>query len=451
MMQFRRKQAEARGTAAGAGGNARIGRNVTVMVLSFVGNYAAAFATFPYLTRVLGPMHFGMLAYAMAITAYGTLLTEWGINLSGPRAVVACRDDPSLLNALLWSVLGAKTLLCIAATFMLVVLLGSGIGAAAARPVLCLSWLGVISSVCTLYWLFQGLERFKLIGWMIFVNRAVTLPLTFWLVKKPQDVTIAAAIQAAGPVIAAVFSVFIAMREGLLRRPVLSWRAIMTRLTEGADMFVATASVTLFGAANSIILTSYSGSYAAGIYAGADKIRTVCTLVPAQLGAVLYPRIGRMFERRKREAARLTAYGAGLTMLISLLGAAISIAFAESITSIVLGKQFAGASGVLRVLALSTVFGNLAYFVGLQILVPSGASKLRSATIFATGCMNVALALLLVRRYEAMGAAMSFLVCEALILAIYVALIVRSRRLRRYLSLCSVGRRHVAVHEGAEA
>ncbi|KND56989.1 Membrane protein involved in the export of O-antigen, teichoic acid lipoteichoic acid [Candidatus Paraburkholderia schumanniana] len=378
----------------------------------------------------------------MAITVYGTLFTEWGINLSEPRAVISCRDDGSRLNELIWSVFGAKVLLCVAVTLVLVVLLAFDIGGAAARPVICLSWLAVVASVCTLYWLFQGLERFKLIGWMIFANRAVTLPLTFLLVRAPHDVAIAAAIQAAGPLIAAVLSLYIAAREGLLRRPTLNWHTVMNRLTESADMFVATASVTL-GAANSIILTSYSGTYAAGIYAAADKIRTVCTLVPSQLGAVLYPRIGRMFRSQKREAARLTAYGAGLIMLMSVCGAALSIVYAEQITSIVLGKQFSGAPDVLRVLALSTVFGNLAYFLGLQILVPSGASTLRSTTIFAAGCLNVIFALPLVREYDAMGAAMSFLACEALIFATYVALIIRSRRLRRYLSLCAIGRRRV--------
>ncbi|MFM0052667.1 flippase [Caballeronia grimmiae] len=415
--------------------DARVGRNVVVMVLSFVGNYAASFATFPYLTRVLGPTHFGMLAFATAIAAYGTLFTEWGISLSGPRAVITCRHDASHLNALIWSVLGAKMLLCVGATLALALLMALGVGGAAARPVVWVSWLGVLANVCTMYWLFQGLERFKLISSMIFVSRAVTLPLTFWLVRSPQDVTIAAAIQGAGPLVAALFSLTIAKRDGLLRAPAVQWRAVIARITESADMFVATASVTLFGAANAIILTSHSGPYAAGIYAGADKIRTVGALVPMQLSTVLYPRIGHMFAHRKREAARLTVMGAVAISVVSLCGAALMVLLARPISSIVLGAQFVGATNVLRVLALSTVFGNLAYFLGLQVLVPWGASKLRTLVIFVTGCLNVMLALLLVADRAAMGAAISFLVCEALILLAYAVLILRNRRLRRYLSL----------------
>lgn len=414
---------------------ARVGRNVAVMVLSFVGNYAASFATFPYLTRALGPTHFGMLAFATAIGAYGTLFTEWGISLSGPRAVLLCRSDASRLNELIWSILGAKMLLCVGATLALAMLLALGAGGPAARPVVWVSWLGVIANVCTMYWLFQGLERFRLISSMILVSRAVTLPLTFCLVRSPQDVTIAAAIQGAGPLVAAVFSLWVAKRDGLLRAPSLRWRSVVTRIAESADMFVATASVTLFGAANAVILTSHAGPYAAGIYASADRIRTVSALVPTQLGTVLYPRIGHMFTHRKREAARLTVMGAVAIIVVSVCGAAFLTLLAQPIVSIVLGAQFAGAASVLRVLAVSTVFGNLAYFLGLQVLVPSGASKLRTLVILITGCLNVTLALMLVAGHAAMGAAISFLVCEALIFVVYVALILRSRRLRRYLSL----------------
>ncbi|WP_277189701.1 flippase, partial [Caballeronia sp. BR00000012568055] len=405
------------------------------MAVAFIANYAASFATFPYLTRVLGPTHFGVLAYALAIAAYGVMLTEWGISLSGPRAVVACRDDNSRLNALIWSVLGAKALLYVAATVLLFALLAFSNFDKVARTALLTSWIGVLANVCTMNWLFQGLERFKIISAMLFVSRAVTLPLTFWLVVTPDDLAIAAAIQTAGPLCGALLSIWIARRDGLLHRPVVTWSAITKRLTESVDMFVATASVTLFGAANAIILTSLCGSYAAGIYAGADKIRTVCSLIPAQLGTVLYPRIAATLKKRASEAARLTVLGAVIITVVSVCGAVITITFSEQITAIVLGRHFHDASQVLRMLALSTMFGNLAYFLGLQVLVPWGRSKLRTSVIFATGCLNVVLAIALAQRYAAMGASISFLACEVSILIAYVVLILKDRRLRRFVSL----------------
>lgn len=418
-------------------GRLRLGRNVLVMIMTFVGNYLASFATFPYLTRVLGPTHFGILAYAMAIAAYGTLFTEWGFNLSGPKAVVECRDRPRALNELIWSIAGAKVCLCLVSFVALLVLLHFDRHLASSSTVVLLSWLAVVANVFTLYWLFQGMERFYVIAVMVFANRLVTLPLTFLLVHGPDDIAIAATIQAAGPAVGAFLSIGVAVRLGLLKRPDLCWRSIRQRLAHGADMFVATASVTLFGAANAIILASLAGPYQVGIYAAADKIKAVGNLVPAQISSVLYPRISRLFVEDKRAAAKLTVIGATATVVTSIGSVAFFFLLSGPLTTWILGNHFHGASSVLLVLCFSTLFGNLAYFLGLQVLVPFGQSRKRSLVMLLAGCLNIALAFTFIPHAGAQGAAMSFLIAEAAILLVYVVSIVHEPELRAYFALLS--------------
>lgn len=413
----------------------RVGRNVIIMVMTFAGNYLASFATFPYLTRVLGPDQFGMLAYAMAMATYATLLTEWGFNLGGPKAVVECKGDARSINALIRSIAGAKACLCAISFVALAVLISFDKHIAASASVMFWSWLGVVANVFTLYWLFQGMERFHLIAAMVIVNRVVTLPLTFLFVHGPGDVAIAAAIQSAGPLVAALFSVAIALRFGVLRWPAVSVRAVVQRLKDGADMFVSTASVSLFGVANTVILASFSGTYQVGLYAAADKIRTVGNMVPAQLAAVLYPRITSTLKTDPKAAARLTLIGAAVTVLISIGGVACISLFSDIAIRIVLGTQYGGASKVLVVLCCSTLFGNLAYFLGLQVLVPFGESRKRSLVMLGAGCFNVGMALILVPRFGAMGAAVSLLIAEAIVLAAYLVSIACADRGRRYFQV----------------
>jgi O-antigen/teichoic acid export membrane protein len=403
--------------------------------MSLAGNYIASLATFPYLTRVLGPEHFGLLAYAMSIAAYGALLSEWGFSLSGPRAVVACRADREATNQLIWSVISGKALICAICTALLLCYLAWGTGTRDSQIVLLVSWSGVVANVCTVYWLFQGLERFNLIAVLVLSNRLVTVPLTFILVKKPSDICVAAAIQAAGPVVAAGVSLLLAYKEGYLGSPVFKISSVMKQLRDGGDMFVATASVTLFGSANSIILMNLSGAYASGVYAGADKIRVVANLIPAQISAVVYPRVERLFRSNRRAAAKIIVYGAAATAIISVAAVSIIAINSDVIVRIVLGGKFLGAGSVLSVLCISAVFGNLAYFLGLQILVPSGASRKRSVSIFVAGLLNVALSLIMVPKLGAMGAAVAFVISEAIIFFVYVTLIFCNRRPRRIISL----------------
>ena len=417
---------------AAAHSGARVSRNVAIMIVSFAANYLASFATFPYLTRMLGPEQFGVLAYGMALATYGTLLTEWGFGLTGPKAVVERGGRAAALNELIWSVTAAKACLCVASFAALALLFALTPHDPVSRDVILLSWLGVLGNVFTLYWFFQGAERFGLIAAMVAINRGVTLPLTFWLVRGPQDVALAAAIQAAGPVVAALLSVAIAWRMKVLRAPQLSWRAVRRQIVEAADAFVASASVSLFGAANTILLKSSSGLYQAGLYAAADKLRTVGNLAPAQLCAVLYPRVAALFARDRAAAARLTVLGAVVTLVMSGACAAVFIGWSEPLAHFVLGSEFSGAAPVLALLCGSMLFGNLAYFLGLQVLLPFGAGRSRSRLILASGLLNVALAFALVPRHGAQGAAVAFLLAQAVLLVLYLWLIFADAQRRAY-------------------
>ncbi|MGN7979846.1 oligosaccharide flippase family protein [Burkholderia sp. 22313] len=419
-------------------GSAGLGRNLAAMLLWQIGMYVVPLATFPYLTRVLGPAQFGVVGYVTALTVYGTILTEWGFNLSGPRAVAQYRGDSRQLSELVWSIVGAKACLCVASCAILAVVLMADRTLAAMSTAIWIGWLGVIANVWTLNWLLQGLERFSSFTVVALASRFVALPLTFWLVRSPADVDKAIAIQSLTSVLAASGSMLMARRLGLLGYGRLSWRAIRAQLIAGADMFVSTASVSLFSAANAVIVGAIAGPYQVGLYAAADKLKTAGNMVPAQINTVLYSRISALFSDRQpegaRAAARLTVSGGIAIVFVTGIGIAICLSTSDMLTRLVLGEKFAGASSVVNVLCLSTLFGNLAYFLGLQVLVPFGGTRRRARVMLAAGLLNVLLALLLVPRLGAVGAAAAYLIAEIALLAVFAFWIVRSAALRAHFA-----------------
>ncbi|MPW20865.1 oligosaccharide flippase family protein [Paraburkholderia sp. CNPSo 3157] len=407
-------------------------RNLMVMMVWQTGNYLAPLMTFPYLTRVLGPVNFGVLGYATAIATYGALVTEWGFFLSGPRAVVECRENPDALNELIWSTIGAKACLCALSCAGLWIVLHADEHIASARPIVLASWLMVVSNVFTLNWLLQGLEQFSLFTVVSLAGRFVTLPLTFLFVHREEDVAAAAAIQASAAVVTGAFSVCAAWRLGVMKRPRTSVCAIRRRICESTELFVSSASVSLFSTTNAVILTSLVGSYQAGIYAAADRIKTAANMVPAQINTVLYPRIAALLIERRRTAAKLAAVGAVATVMTTAGGVAVFSFLSEPFTVLLLGRKFIDSASVLKILCFATLFGNLAYFLGLQVLIPFGASRMRSLVMLVAGCLNVVLALITVPRFGAEGAAASFLISEIAILAAYLVMIVRKPEIRAH-------------------
>jgi O-antigen/teichoic acid export membrane protein len=183
----------------------RLSRNLFAMIVWQCGNYVVPLATFPYLTHMLGPTGFGILGYAAAIAVYGVLWTDWGFNLSGPRAIVECRGDKVAINELIWSVTSAKALLCVVSLLALGVAVCFDKNASESVPVLVMSWITVVSNVFTLNWVLQGLERFSLFATVSLVGRFVTLPLIFVFVKSADDIVIAAAIQSLAPCMTGIF------------------------------------------------------------------------------------------------------------------------------------------------------------------------------------------------------------------------------------------------------
>lgn len=409
-----------------------LGRNFAAMLVWQIGNYLVPLATFPYLTRVLGPSGFGVLGYVTAIAVYGTVLTEWGFNLSGPQAVVAVKGSPLELNKLIWSTIGAKACLCVVSFVAVLLVMHFDAQAASARAAILLSWLVVVGNVFTLNWLLQGLERFSLFATVSLAGRFITLPLTFLLVHKPDDIAVAAGIQAAAPLLTAIFSIVVAHHLGVLRGPTLSWRAIRLRIASSSEMFISSASVTLFGATNTVILASLAGPYQVGLYAAADKLKTVGNMVPAQINTILYPRVSALMVDAPRSAAKLTVLGLIATAITTIGGVLVLSFLSGHITSLILGRAFHESTTVLQLLCAATVFGNLAYFLGLQVLVPFADSRKRSIVILAAGCLSIALALVLVPRFGANGAAASFLIAEIAILCAYLIIIVRSAPMRAH-------------------
>lgn len=404
------------------------------MMVWQVGNYIVPLATFPYLTRVLGVTHFGVLGYATAIATYGMLVTEWGFFLSGPKAVVECRDQPKVLNELVWSTMIAKGCLCVISFIVLLVVAHFDSRLASVYPVVLAAWLTVIGNVFTLNWLLQGLERFSIFSTVALVGRFSTLPLTFVFVRHSSDVAVAAGIQGLTAILTGLFSLVAVWRLGVLRRPCASARSVWQRIRESADMFVSSASVSLFGVTNTVILASMTTPYQVGIYSAADKLKTVANMVPAQINTVCYPRIASLFRVQPRAAARLTIIGAVATALTTVAGV-VAVAYVSApLTASVLGVDFAGSASALRLLCLATVFGNLAYFLGLQVLVPFGNTRIRSMLMLAAGMLNVGLAIVLTPRFGADGAAASLLVAEVALLGIYVSMILCKPLLRSHFT-----------------
>ena len=55
--------------------------------------YVLAFILVPYLIRVLGPLHFGMIAFMQGIMEYFRIFVDFGYSLTAPKAIAQAEEQ----------------------------------------------------------------------------------------------------------------------------------------------------------------------------------------------------------------------------------------------------------------------------------------------------------------------------------------------------------------------
>lgn len=191
----------------------------------------------------------------------------------------------------------------------------------------------------------------------------------------------------------------------------------------------------MYAQTNVVILGILSGSAAAGIFNGGDRIRRAAQAAIGPISTALYPRVSVLALTDPAAAFKLIrraliAQG-GLSLCVSI---AIFV-FADLVVNVLLGKEFGEAATILRILSPVPLLVGINNVLGTQILLPFGKAKTFSTIIIVCGLFNIVSLVALCPRLGAVGAASSIVMTEALvtgamaIFALSVALSVKGRRI----------------------
>lgn len=406
--------------------DATLWRNLLAMIVWQGSNYLIPLLTFPYLTRVLGPEHYGMLGFSTAIVAYCLIFSDWGFSLSASRSVATARGDPALLNGILWNTLAAKGCLslCSLAVLGAAIILFPDLRRVA--PILFAAWFAVLGNVITVSWFLQGLEKLERFAMSAFMGRVLSVPLTFLLVHKPEDAWRAAAIQALGTIVAGVFSIYFLFRLKVVGKPDITIKGVSQQLKAGWHIFLSNASISLYTNSNIVILSAVAGVHAVGLYSGADKMRVSAQGLISPISMAVYPRISRLMHEQREEGLRfargLLFMQGGVTFGISL----VLFLASKWLVHFAMGPAFDGSVAIFRWLAWLPFFVGVSNVLGIQIMLTLGLKKSFSRIVFASGIFSGIAIYPMCLFYGAEGAAATAFFTELIVTAAMV--IVLSRR-----------------------
>ncbi len=401
-------------------------QNASALFVGQAVGLVAPLLTIPYLARVLGPAAWGPVLAAQALGNWLILIFEFGFELSGTRAVARARTLPETLPDVVHGVQSAKALLVVSTVPVLAAAL-IAVPSLRASPAL-IGWAFVFAAVrgASPLWFFQGIERVQAAVMIDTVARTAAAFAVFAVVHAPTDGWRVLALQAIFSAVSLVVLTHRLAREVPLRMPRAS-DAVRT-LREGSSIFACRAWSGLYIQGNAFLLAALASPAIVAFFGGAERIVRAAINLLQPLTQAFLPRLSYL-HAADRDAARKMIRQA--LVGVGLIGVAMGVsAFvgAPILVRVLLGRDYASAIPVLRLMGALPPLIAVNTVLGLYWALPFGHERSFLVSIIAAGITNLALAIVLVPRFGAVGMALSAVSAEVVVLLFLGALFVRRSR-----------------------
>ena len=322
--------------------------------ISFVGLGITALIGFVYtviLARYLGPEQFGVFSAVTALIAIVYSLGDLGIASSLINFIPKLKDLRSkLINTSFWFEVAIGSVILILfsifAIFHQTIVPGSLANQLLIAGVLTLNYLfiGYIQGV------FTAERRFVSYSLSQIIDATIKIIIVFILLAMSR-LTIETALLA--NIVSTIISLLITFGKELLRIKPSFDKGIFHKLFHFAKWIAVTRIFSVFiSRIDVILLNLLSSSFQAGIFAAANRITFLFSLLVSSLGSVISPRFSG-FDNKHKVISYIKKL-LGLISLISVLMLTAAI-FAKPIINIVFGDKFVLAIPIFQALTISMI------------------------------------------------------------------------------------------------
>jgi len=402
----------------------RIARNTTVLLTAQAAGYLLAFFYIMYAARYLGPASFGILSFALAFTAIFAVFGDLGLR---PLTVREVARDKSLAPKYLANVTLMKVIL-VALTFGLIALTINLLGypAETIKVVYLLAFFVIFQAFTQMFdSLFQAFERmeFQAIGQML--NSALLLGGVIFAIRHGFSVVGFASLYIiAGAIV--LFYGFAVMKlkfsdttsASPARVIEFDWSFWKPTIKMALPFSLTVISGAIFLRIDIVMLSVIKGDAAAGWYNVACNLIGVLAFIASAFILAVFPNMARFFIAAK-DSLKIALEKSSKYLFIAGLPLAVgTILLADRIILLVYGAEFAPAVVALQVLCLYLPFRFISFATG-WTLASINREPLRTLSAGIAAGINISLNLLLIPSLGLVGAAISTVITQILLFALY--------------------------------
>ena len=366
--------------------NKKVMENYFFMTVLQILNMCFYLLIYPFLIRTLGQEGYGLYAYAASMVFLFVTFVNFGFDLPAAQQVALHSDDKQVLRSVLSCVQTAKiyiemiAVLCFAVIMLINPIMGN------APCVFWITFLQTLTFILFPQWYYQGLQKMKMVTYIQFGFRLLSLPFIFIFIKSPQDVWVFSLITSLASVLGGITAwLMIRYCDGIK----IYWASIpaVKRAYLEAVPFCGSNIIGVAKEQGMILMAgSFLGMADVAIYDLANKIMLIPRTIFSKLNDALYPK---MVVRGDKETNRRVL----LYEVVLGIGAMLCVALFGPLAVYVLGgEQMMSSYGVTVILSF-TILCWLVVGVFLQFyFVPAGYTRyiLYNQIVAMSSCFIVA-------------------------------------------------------------
>ena len=271
-------------------------KNVFYNVLLAISQVLFPMLTFPYLARVLGPEHVGVLNFAESYARYFVLVAAFGIPIYGVREIAKIYNDKEKLSKLFVEIFTINfiTTIILSIVFLITIIYVDRLNSAG----ILFYWalLFFFLQVFVLEWFFIGIKQFKFIAVRFFFIRLIFIACVFIFIKTSNDYLIYMRMQVLLNLLLAIVNIYYITKFINFKNLSLQSLNLKQHLKPLMVLFLTIFFISIYLQLDTVILGFLTDSESVGYYSSALKLNKLLIAVFAAISAAMFPRMMNLLQ-----------------------------------------------------------------------------------------------------------------------------------------------------------
>jgi O-antigen/teichoic acid export membrane protein len=373
--------------------------------------------SFPYASRILGPIGIGKVQFISSFALYFCLFAYLGIPVYGIREIARAKGNRLQVSKTFVELITIFVATSLIMGFLYLILVFNIPSLKTDLHFHLYASLVVFLGFSSIDWFYAGIEEFKVIALRSTLVKVLALICLYLFVKTAEDLFFYFLITIFSILANNIVNIFAVWKKVDFVYRGLNFKRHKRALLLIFGTTIASSMYTLFDV---ILLRFLSDEQSVGYYTSGVKLAKVTIPFVVSMGVVLIPKItSYLHEKNHEEFNKLILKSYSFIILIAVPIGVGFLLLAKEFILVFSGPTFSDSILSMQILSFLPLFIGMGYLLGIQILIPSGNDKGLFISVMMGMVTSLALNFLLVPTYKQEGASLANLCSEIVVSACY--------------------------------